>query len=170
MINFKRILLIFSLLLITTSISLSAEKIVFFDIDYVISKSKAGNKITKKLEKINESNIKILNEEKKKLDKELAEIKKVQNVLEKKELQKKVKLHNSNLIEFNKKKKNLSNKLKNAKKKEIVQLVNKINPIIEEYMNANSIDIILSKQGVYISKTNHDITKNILDIVNKKIN
>ena len=56
------------------------------------------------------------------------------------------------------------------KKKEIVQLVNKINPIIEEYMNANSIDIILSKQGVYISKTNHDITKNILDIVNKKIN
>ena len=85
MLNFKRILLIFSLLLITTSISLSAEKIVFFDIDYVISKSKAGNKITKKLEKINESNIKILNEEKKKLDKELAEIKKDQNVIEKKE-------------------------------------------------------------------------------------
>ena len=168
MINFKRILLIFSLLLITTSISLSAEKIVFFDIDYVISKSKAGNKITKKLEKINESNIKILNEEKKKLDKELAEIKKVQNVIEKKELQKKVKLQN--LIEINKQKKELSNKLKNAKKKEIVQLVNKINPIIEEYMNANSIDIILSKQGVYISKTNHDITKNILEIVNKKIN
>ena len=88
MLSLKRILLIFSLLLITTSISLSAEKIVFFDIDYVISKSKAGNKITKKLEKINESNIKILNEEKKKLDKELAEIKKVQNVIEKKEVQK----------------------------------------------------------------------------------
>ena len=65
--SFKRILLIFSLLLITTSISLSAEKIVFFDIDYVISKSKAGNKITKKLEKINANNIKILNEEKKKI-------------------------------------------------------------------------------------------------------
>ena len=106
MLSLKRILLIFSLLLITTSISLSAEKIVFFDIDYVISKSKAGNKITKKLEKINESNIKILNEEKKKLDKELAEIKKVQNVIEKKELQKKIKLHNSNLKKFKKKKKN----------------------------------------------------------------
>ncbi len=170
MINLRRILLIFPLLLITTTISLSAEKIVFFDIDYVISKSKAGNKITKKLEKINQNNIKILNEEKKKLDKELSEIKKVQNVIEKKELQKKVKLHNSNLIEFNNKKKELSNKLKNAKKNEIVQLVNKINPIIEEYMKVNSIDIILSKQGVYISKTNHDITKNILEIVNKKIN
>jgi hypothetical protein len=28
----------------------------------------------------------------------------------------------------------------------------------------------LSKQGVYISKINHDITQNILEIVNKKIN
>ena len=170
MLNFRGILLVFSILLLTSTISLSAEKIVFFDIDYVISKSKAGNKITKKLEKINQNNIKILNEEKKKLDKELSEIKKVQNIIEKKELQKKVKLHNSNLIEFNKKKKELSNKLKNTKKKEIVQLVNKINPIIEEYMNTNSIDIILSKQGVYISKINHDITQNILEIVNKKIN
>ena len=167
---FRKILLIFSVLLITTTISLSAEKIVFFDIDYVISKSKAGNKITKKLEKINQNNIKILNEEKKKLDKEFSEIKKVQNVIEKKELQKKVKLHNSNLIKFNQKKKDFSIKLKNTKKKEIVQLVNKINPIIEEYMNVNSIDIILSKQGVYISKTNHDITQDILEIVNKKIN
>jgi Skp family chaperone for outer membrane proteins len=170
MLSFKRILLVFSLLLITTSISLSAEKIVFFDIDYVISKSKAGNKITKKLEKINKNNIKILNEEKKKLDKELSEIKKVQNVIEKKELQKKVKMHNSNLVEFNKKKKELSDNLKNAKKEEIIQLVNKINPILQEYMNVNSIDIILSKQGVYISKTNYDITQNILEIVNKKIN
>jgi Skp family chaperone for outer membrane proteins len=170
MLSFKRILLVFSLLLITTSISLSAEKIVFFDIDYVISKSKAGNKITKKLEKINKNNIKILNEEKKKLDKELSEIKKLQNVIEKKELQKKVKMHNSNLVEFNKKKKELSDNLKNAKKEEIIQLVNKINPILQEYMNVNSIDIILSKQGVYISKTNYDITQNILEIVNKKIN
>ena len=71
------------------------------------------------------------------MDKELAEIKKVQNVIEKKELQKKVKLHNSNLIKFNQKKKDFSIKLKNTKKKEIVQLVNKINPIIEEYMNVN---------------------------------
>lgn len=170
MFKFKKVLLIFSLLLITTTISLSSEKIVFFDIDYVISKSKAGNKITKKLDKIDKNNIKILNEEKKKLDKELSEIKKVQNIIEKEELQKKVKLHNSNLIKFNKKRKELSDKLKNEKKKEIVQLVNKINPIIEEYMSANSIDIILSKQGVYISKSSNDITKDILEIINKKIN
>ena len=79
-------------------------------------------------------------------------------------------MHKLNLVELKKKKKELSDNLKNAKKEEIIQLVNKINPILQEYMNVNSIDIILSKQGVYISKTNYDITQNILEIVNKKIN
>ena len=41
----------------------SSEKIAFFDLDYVISKSKAGTEITKKLEKINENNIKITTKE-----------------------------------------------------------------------------------------------------------
>ena len=170
MFNLKKIFLIFFLFIFITPASFSAEKIAFFDLDYVIAKSAAGNKISKKLEKINQTNVKILNEDKKKLDKELSEIKKVQNVIKKKELEKKIKLHNSNLKKFREKKKELSLKLSNTKKKEIVQLVNKINPILEEYMNSNSIDIILSKQGVYISKSNYDITKNILDIVNKKIN
>ena len=70
---------------------------------------------------------------------------------------------------FNQKKKELSNNLTQQKKKEIVQLINKINPILEEYMKANSIDFILSKQGVYLSKTSYDITQEILEIVNKKI-
>ncbi len=36
-------------------------------------------------------------------------------------------------------------------------------------MKANSIDFILSKQGVYLSKTSYDITQEVLEIVNKKI-
>ena len=55
------------------------------------------------------------------------------------------------------------------RKKEIVELVNKINPILEDYMKTNSIDFVLSKQGVYLSRSSFDITQEILDIVNKKI-
>ena len=81
MFNLKKIFLIFFLFIFITPASFSAEKIAFFDLDYVIAKSAAGNKISKKLEKINQTNVKILNEDKKKLDKELSEIKKVQNVI-----------------------------------------------------------------------------------------
>ena len=149
--------------------AVSLEKIVFFDLDYVVSKSKAGANISKKLEKQNKKNIDVLNKEQEKLKKELEDIKKVQNIIDKKELEKKIKTHNGNVKNFNQKKKELSNNLTQQKKKEILQLINKINPILEEYMKANSIDFILSKQGVYLSKTSYDITQEILEIVNKKI-
>ena len=64
-------------------------------------------------------------------------------------------------------KKELSNQLIELRKKEIVKLVNKINPILENYVNTNSIDFILSKQGVYLSKTTHDITQEILELLIK---
>ena len=167
--NLKSLTIILLFLLFNINQAVSLEKIVFFDLDYVVSKSKAGANISKKLEKQNQKNIDVLNKEQEKLKKELEDIKKVQNIIDKKELEKKIKTHNGNVKNFNQKKKELSNNLTQQKKKEIVQLINKINPILEEYMKANSIDFILSKQGVYLSKTSYDITQEILEIVNKKI-
>ena len=167
--NLKSLTIILLFFLFNINQAVSLEKIVFFDLDYVVSKSKAGTNISKKLEKQNKKNIDVLNEEQEKLKKELEDIKKVQNIIDKKELEKKIKTHNDNIKNFNQKKKELSNNLTQQKKKEIVQLINKINPILEEYMKANSIDFILSKQGVYLSKTSYDITQEILEIVNKKI-
>ena len=167
--NLKSLTIILLFFLFNINQAVSLEKIVFFDLDYVVSKSKAGANISKKLEKQNKKNIDVLNEEQEKLKKELEDIKKVQNIIDKKELEKKIKTHNGNVKNFNQKKKELSNNLTKQKKKEIVQLINKINPILEEYMKANSIDFILSKQGVYLSKTSYDITQEILEIVNKKI-
>tara|TARA_B100000003_G_scaffold106196_1_gene95063 strand:+ start:145 stop:657 length:513 start_codon:yes stop_codon:yes gene_type:complete len=167
--NLKSLTIILLFFLFNINQAVSLEKIVFFDLDYVVSKSKAGANISKKLEKQNKKNIDVLNKEQEKLKKELEDIKKVQNIIDKKELEKKIKTHNDNIKNFNQKKKELSNNLTQQKKKEIVQLINKINPILEEYMKANSIDFILSKQGVYLSKTSYDITQEILEIVNKKI-
>lgn len=167
--NLKSLTIILLFFLFNINQAVSLEKIVFFDLDYVVSKSKAGANISKKLEKQNKKNIDVLNKEQEKLKKELEDIKKVQNIIDKKELEKKIKTHNGNVKNFNQKKKELSNNLTQQKKKEIVQLINKINPILEEYMKANSIDFILSKQGVYLSKTSYDITQEILEIVNKKI-
>ena len=167
--NLKSLIFIILFFFLTINHSFSIEKIVFFDLDYVVSKSKAGNNISAKLKKQNEKNVEFLDKEQKKLKKELDEIKKIQNIVEKKELEKKIKTHNENVKNFNIKKKELSNQLIELRKKEIVKLVNKINPILENYMNTNSIDFILSKQGVYLSKTTYDITQEILEIVNKKV-
>ena len=57
----------------------------------------------------------------------------------------------------------------NEKNKKIKNLFDQMNPIIQEYMNQNSIDILLDRKNVYIGNVGSDITKNIIDEINKKI-
>ena len=45
----------------------------------------------------------------------------------------------------------------------------KINPIIQAFMNENSVDILMDKKNIFIGKSTHDITNNILSIINEKI-
>ena len=46
----------------------------------------------------------------------------------------------------------------------------KINPILENYMKENSVSLILDKKNIFIGRQNIDITKSILDIMNKELN
>jgi Skp family chaperone for outer membrane proteins len=47
--------------------------------------------------------------------------------------------------------------------------MNTINPIIQKYMNEQSIDILLDKKNIFIAKENFDITQKIIDLINKEI-
>ena len=44
-----------------------------------------------------------------------------------------------------------------------------LRPILEEYAKKNAIDVILKKENVLIGKTSLDISKDILEIFDKKI-
>ena len=51
----------------------------------------------------------------------------------------------------------------------MLEIVKMINPLLEKYMEENSIEVLLKKDSIYLSKKNYDITKQILDLVNKNI-
>ena len=55
------------------------------------------------------------------------------------------------------------------KKQKLDLFLTKINPLIQEYMKDNSIDILLEKQ-IFMGSTKKDITKDILELINKKLN
>ena len=42
---------------------------------------------------------------------------------------------------------------------------NRINPLIEKYMNDNSISILIDKKNIFIADKNFDITKNLIDLI-----
>ena len=75
---------------------------------------------------------------------------------------------NEDFKKYNIEKNNLLKNYKNTKKQKLDNFLQKINPLIHEYMKQNSIDIILDQRQIFIGNVNKDITEKILIIVNQK--
>ena len=160
--------LIFFFLL--SGFSYSNENIRFIDLNFIVSNSKVGKSlgviINDKNKKINSE----LKELKKKLDEKKEKILSQKNVLKKEEFNELVKKYENEAKDFNqirkKKMNNFNNFQINAQKK-ILEI---LNPIIIDYLQNQSIQVLLQKDKIIFGDENLDITKEILDIFNKKHN
>ena len=89
--------------------------------------------------------------------------------MSKNEFEKKILDHQKKVSEFQNKKQNDLNII-NQKKLDLTnKLLSKLNDILIEYKQKNSIDMIVKKESVLIISSELDITKIILDEFNKKI-
>ena len=157
------------LIFILINTSFANDKIVYLDINYILTNSEKGKSIIKQLNEKNKNNI--LKFEKKEnilksKEKDL-EIKK--NILSESELKKQIEDLKIQIIQFKKEKEKLVKEFNNYKKKELSSLMQDINPIISEYVKEKSIDLVLDKKNILIGKTSYDITSNVLELVNTKL-
>tara|TARA_B100001057_G_scaffold120841_1_gene119561 strand:+ start:6594 stop:7103 length:510 start_codon:yes stop_codon:yes gene_type:complete len=148
---------------------LSNEKIVYLDVNFIINKSKPAISIINKIEKIKEKETNQLKLASDKLQKKNDELVKTKNLLSEDELKKKILKLREEIKLFEKKKVEIINELNKKKKKELNDFLKLVNPLVKDYMDKNSIDIIIDKKNVFIAKTNKDITNDILEIINKEI-
>ena len=158
--------LIFSFLF---SIANANEKIAFIDIDFLLGHSNAGKSVLSNLDKLNKENISSLKSQEQKLIKERTELDKLKNISSQEDMNIKIQAFQKKIEEFNNQKLELSSNFKNTRDEETLALLQKINPIISEYMEKNQITLIFDKKNIYIAKSELDITKAILEIVNSKI-
>jgi len=91
------------------------------------------------------------------------------NILSKDEYTKKVNIFREDLKNYQIKKKEIVNEFNKKKNKEIIRYINLIRPIINEFMEKNSIGILIEKKNIFIAKSNYDITNNVLEIINNQI-
>ncbi len=145
------------------------EKVVYLDIDYILSNSNKGKSIIKELDEKNKKNIIKLEESEKILKKKENDIESKKNILSKEELNIQIESLKKQIIDFRKEKASMVKEFNLFKKKQISNLMKSINPIIAEYVKEKSINIVLDKKNILIGKTNYDITKDILVLVDNKI-
>ena len=168
---FKRLIFFLSInfFLFTTQNVFGTEKVVYLDVNFIINKSKPAISIIKRIEKIKDKETKQLKLTSDNLQKKNDELVKTKNLLSDEELKNKVSKLREEIKLFEKKKVKTINDLNDKKKKELNEFLKLINPLIKDYMDKNSIDIVIDKKNIFIAKTDKDITKDILEIINKEI-
>ena len=79
-------------------------------------------------------------------------------------------LFNKEVEKYRIEKDELIKNFQQIKKTKLDDFMNKINPIIQKYMNENSIDIVLEKKQIFIGNINKDISNDIIKLIEKKFN
>jgi len=143
------------------------NQIVLLDLDYAVSNSNVGKNILQNLNKTRLEEIEKLKIEENRLIKKEQEIKKIKNIISKEELNSKISELQKEIKDFNSQKDQIQKKFLNERNKELDELLKKINPLIIKFMDDNSIEMIINKSNVYLAKTKLDITKNIIELINK---
>ncbi len=168
----KNLIIVFFIISFKIFLTLSAlaeDKISYLDLDFILSNTNVGKSLFTKLNQ-NEKDIldKFRSEEKKLKDEEI-KILGSKNIISEEELKKNISNFKQKLQKFkNLKSKEIQN-LKKRRNDQIINLLNSINPIIQEYMNDNSISMVIDKKNVYIANKKLDITSNLIELINEKI-
>ena len=163
----KLVGLIFLFLISIVTNSFAEEKIAFVDLNFVYSNSKIGKKIIKEIEKKKKNINKDFNEFKNKLDSEKEKLIAQKNVLAEDEFKKKIKDLENNLKKYNEIISKKNRDLVDYQNKSKNEFVDKLRSTLEIYAKENSISMILRKEQLLIGENRLDVTKDILDLVNK---
>ena len=165
--NFFQIIIIFFFL---NSYCLSQEnKIVYIYMDLLITKSLAGKSINTQIKSQNKNNLEKFKKIETDIKREDEDISNKKNIISDDEYKKMVSQLNNKIKNYRamvSENVDKNNKLKiNATKK----LIKKLNPILSDYSEKNSISIILQKRDIIIGKNSLNITDDIIKILDENV-
>ena len=156
-----------TVLFILFTINSYAKDLVVVDIDFIIKNSKNGKEI---IDDLNEKNKKLIDkfqkQEKIFKDKETDLLAK-KNILSQDEFNNSVNQFRNEINEFNINKQEILNEFNKEKTNKYAELVSYINDFLVNYSKENNIKVIIDKKNILISRNDIDITKDILNIINK---
>ena len=145
------------------------DKITFLDLDSVLNSSIVGKLIIKDLDQIKKSNE--INFKKKSeilVNKERDIISK-KNILSKEEFESNLLNLQKEINKFNEEKKKEIMEFEKIRNNKLDQFMKKIEPLIQDYVNKNSISIVLNQKNLFIGNRKYDITLDIINIIDKNI-
>ena len=144
-----------------------SNEISIVDINFLLKNSEKGKKLQKEIDELNLNQRNIFEKKKKELKEKEKKISSKKNVISEEDFRKEIEIFKSDLNKFNNERSVSIQEMNKKKSNMIAKLINEINEILINYSKEKNISTIIDKKNVIITKTENDITKDILSILNK---
>ena len=165
----NRFILIIIIFFTFINTSISKENIGFVNIDYLIQNSNIGKKLLANINDKDKKNLDNLKKKNKILQDLESSIKKKKNVISDEAYNKEVIDFKKKFQEFSKEKNKIVKEFNVFKKKEIENIFKKINPIINNYMEENSVNLLFDSKNIFMGAKKLNLTEDILKKINNEL-
>ena len=159
---------IFLLFFLSINTSFSNEPVAYIDIDFILKNSNIGKKSLEKINTQNDKNIQDLKKKEKILKDLEIEIASKKNVISKEAFDKEVIIFRKNIDQFKTEQQKIIKNFNDYKKNEIDKVFQIISPIINSYMETNSVKILFDAKNIFMARNDLNLTNDLLEAINKE--
>ena len=141
----------------------------YLDFKYILNESVAGKKAQNFLKNKLDKGIQDLKVKEKKLQEEEKKIIQQKKIIKPEEYKSKVDDLRLKVSNLQKERNKLLQDIATQRSKARSELLKNLNPLIEEYMKEKNFRMVVDKKSLLLADQNLDITKDIMDRLNKKL-
>tara|TARA_B100001121_G_scaffold2171_1_gene1918 strand:+ start:2386 stop:2898 length:513 start_codon:yes stop_codon:yes gene_type:complete len=167
--NFSKTFFLILIFFFNISLVNSSEKIAFINLDKVLNNSNYGKLLLNDIKKLNDENIEKLKNNETILKKKEDDLSKKKNIISEQEFNKELDALKEKIKAYKKEKDKMVSEIDSKRINNLNNFFSKINPIIQEYMDDNSINLLFEQKNVFIGKNSFDITEDIIKEINNKL-
>ena len=141
----------------------------FSSVNYILNSSEVGKSLNIYIKKIRDENIISYKEIEDQFIKKEKQLLAQKNIMKKEEFNEKLTILSNEINIYKSEKKSSLNKLNKIKLDNTKKILEILNPIITNYVDENSISLVMPKKNIIVGKKNLDITDEIVKLLNDKV-
>ena len=162
-------IIVITYLIFGTTNAFAEDKLVYIDMNKILTDSKVGIFVEKELTKSHESKLDNFNKTEEELKKEEIDLISKRNVMAREEFDKNVKILNEKAQDYQNQRRQWFDDIGQKRNKARAEVLKSLDPIMTEYFEKNNISLILYKRNIAIGISELDVTDRIIDELNKKL-
>ena len=162
-------IIVITYLIFGTTNAFAEDKVVYIDMNKILTDSKVGIFVEKELTKSHEAKLDNFNKTEEELKKEEIDLISKRNVMAREEFDKNVKILNEKAQEYQTQRRKWFDDISAKRNKARAEVLKSLDPIMTDYFEKNDISLILYKRNIAIGTGELDVTDKIIDELDKKL-